>query len=375
MLQKSFAALAVVTPIFCSAAFAEPAAVTQKPFGTLKNGQNVTLYTLTNSRGARMEVLNYGGIVRSLRVRDSRGRFDDVVLGFDTVGEYVKSSPYFGCITGRYANRIAKGRFSLDGKTYKLATNNGPNHLHGGVEGFDKRIWSVRPLATNNGSALELRLTSPDGDQGFPGNLAMRVVYTLNNQNQFRVDYSATTDKPTLCNLTQHSYFNLAGGRAKSILEHRIQINANRYTPIDATSIPFGNLAPVAGTPFDFRRARTVGARIGANNLQLKNGAGYDHNFVLNGLNGVLKRAARLEDPISGRVMTVFTTEPGLQFYSGNFLDGFKGKGGRVYARRSGLALEAQKFPDSPNRPNFPSSVLRPGQSYRQTTIYAFSAR
>lgn len=375
MIAKTLVALAVFAPIGTSLALAAPATVTQKAFGTLADGQKVTLFTLTNSKGTRAEVMNYGGIVRSLSVRDRRGRFDDVVLGFDTVEEYVKSSPYFGCITGRYANRIAKGRFTLDGKEYQLATNNGPNHLHGGKQGFDKRIWSVRPLPTSNGSALELRLTSPNGDQGYPGNLRMRVVYTLNNQNQFRVDYTAVTDAPTLCNLTQHSYFNLAGARSGTILNHRVQINANRFVPIDKTSIPLGNLARVAGTPFDFRTTKRLGARIGAKNVQLQNGQGYDHNFVLNGPNGVLKRAVRVEEPLSGRVMTVSTTEPGMQLYSGNFLDGLEGKGGRAYQRRSGFALEAQKYPDSPNHPSFPTSELCPGQVYRQTTIYAFSTR
>lgn len=375
MFAKTLVALTAVTALTGASAFAAPASVSQKAFGTLKDGQKVTLFTLTNAKGARAEIMNYGAIVRTLSVRDRRGRFDDVVLGFDTLDEYVKSNPYFGCIAGRYANRIAKGRFSLDGKTYKLATNNGPNHLHGGIVGFDKRVWSAHPVATGNGAALEMRLLSADGDQGYPGNLDLRVLYTLNNQNQLRVDYRATTDAPTLCNPTQHSYFNLSGGRAKTILQHKMQINANRFVPIDNTSIPTGGLAKVAGTPFDFRRSHVIGARINAKTTQIKNGSGYDHNFVLNGANGVLKRAARVEDPLSGRVLTVFTTEPGLQFYAGNFLKDLPGKGGRVYPYRGGFALEAQKYPDSPNHPNFPSSVLRPNQTYRQTTIYAFSAR
>ncbi len=354
--------------------------VAQKPFGTLKDGQKVTQWTLTNSLGTKAEVLDYGGIIRTLSVRDRNGKFADVVLGFDTLDEYVKDSPYFGALVGRYANRIAKGRFTLDGKTYKLATNNGVNHLHGGVVGFDKRVWRARPVPTNNGTALELRLTSPGGDQGYPGTLSVRVLYTLNNQNQLRVDYSAVTSAPTLCNLTQHSYFNLTGvdsgaPRAATILSHRLQFNANRYLPIDKTSIPLGNIAPVAGTPFDFRTPYRIGARIGANNLQLKNGAGYDHNFVLGGKQGVLRRAARVTEPTSGRVLTVYTTEPGMQLYTGNFLSELPGKGGQIYPKRSAFALEAQKYPDSPNHPSFPTSVLRPGQTYRQTTIYAFSTR
>ncbi len=375
MISKTFAALALVTSLSLSNANAAPSTISQKPFGTLKNGQKVTLFTLTNAKGTRAEIMNYGGIIKSLAVRDRAGKLGDVVLGFDTLDQYVRENPYFGCLVGRYANRIAKGRFSLDGKTYKLATNNGPNHLHGGNVAFDKRVWRARPFKTRNGPALELRLFSPAGEEGFPGNLNTRVLYTLDNSDQLRVDYRAVTDAPTLCNLTQHSYFNLAGPGNGTILYHDMRLNADRFVPIDKTSIPLGNLAKVAGTPFDFRRSLPIGARINSQNGQIQNGGGYDHNYVVNGKNGALKLAARVEEPISGRVLTVSTTEPGLQFYSGNFLKDVKGKNGKIYPYRGGFALEAQKFPDSPNQPQFPTSVLRPGQTYRQTTIYAFSTR
>ncbi|PQV63711.1 aldose 1-epimerase [Abditibacterium utsteinense] len=378
MNAKNFAALGALTPLFyfvAAPASAAPSTISQKAFGTLKNGQKITLFTLTNSQGARAEIMNYGAIIRSLSVRDRAGKFGDVVLGFDTLDQYVKGDAYFGTVAGRYANRIAKGRFTLDGKTYKLATNNGPNHLHGGKVGFDRRVWRAMPFKTKSGPALELRLFSPAGEEGYPGNVHTRVIYTLDNTNQLRVDYRATTDAPTLFNPTQHSYFNLGGAGNGTILYHNLMLNANRYTPIDKTSIPLGNLPRVAGTPFDFRRSLPIGARINQNNQQLKNGAGYDHNFVLNGKNGVMKLAARVEEPVSGRVLTVSTTEPGLQLYTGNFLKDVKGKGGKIYPYRGGFALEAQKFPDSPNHPKFPTSVLRPGQSYRQTTIYAFSTR
>ncbi len=375
---KNLVALGALMPIFAlsaAPASAAPSTITQKAFGTLKNGQKVTLFTLTNAQGMRAEIMNYGAIIRTLSVRDRNGKFGDVVLGFDTLGQYVKESPYFGTVAGRYANRIAKGRFTLDGKTYKLATNNGVNHLHGGVVGFDKRVWRARPFRTKNGPAIEMRLFSPAGEEGYPGSVNLRVIYTLDNANRLIVNYRAMTDAPTIFNPTQHSYFNLGGQGNGTILYHDLMLNANRFTPIDATSIPTGKLAPVAGTPFDFRRSLPIGARINSGGEQLKNGGGYDHNFVLNGTNGVLKFAARVEEPVSGRVLTVSTTEPGLQLYTGNFLKDLKGKGGKIYPYRGGFALEAQKFPDSPNNPQFPTSVLRPGQVYRQTTIYAFSTR
>ena len=354
---------------------AAPARVTQKPFGTLADGGKATLFTLTNSRGMRVEITNYGGIVTSIYTPDKRGKLADIALGFDTLDEYVKSSPYFGTIVGRYANRIAKGRFSIDGKSYKVATNNGPNHLHGGVRGFDKRIWNAKTSTLKNGVALDLTYFSPAGEEGYPGNLNARVRYTLDNRNQLHILYRAVTDAPTLYNPTHHSYFNLAGEGKGTILNHSLRLYARRYTPIDATSIPFGNLAPVAGTPFDFRMPHTIGERINVQNTQLKNGQGYDHNFVLNGKMGTLRMAARVSEPNSGRVMTVQTTEPGIQLYTGNFLDNLKGKGGKTYLRRGGFCLETQHYPDSPNQPSFPTTILRPGQTYRQNTIYRFSAR
>ena len=354
---------------------AMPAAITQAPFGTMSDGQVATLYTLRNARGGQVQITNYGGIVTALRVPDKNGVRGDVVLGFDTLPQYAAKSPYFGALVGRYANRIAKGRFALDGKSYKLATNNGANHLHGGVRGFDKQLWHAKTLMLPGGPALDLTLFSPSGQEGYPGNLNVRVRYTWENDNALRIDYRAVTDKATVVNLTHHTYFNLRGAGLGTILDHQVRLNADRYTPIDSTSIPFGDLAPVAGTPFDFRTFHAIGERIGADNTQIKNGAGYDHNYVLNGKAGQLRRAATVYEATSGREMRVYTTEPGVQLYTGNFLDGLNGKYGRVYPRRSGFCLETQNFPDAPNHANFPSATLRPGQTYKQTTIYRFSTR
>ncbi|MDF2440500.1 MAG: aldose 1-epimerase [Abditibacteriota bacterium] len=356
-------------------AHAAQSRITKSSFGRTASGQNVDLYTLTNSNGAQAKITNYGGIVVSLMVPDQRGLMGDVVLGFDTLNEYVKSNPYFGALIGRFGNRIAKGRFTLNGKTYKLATNNGPNHLHGGAVGFDKKVWKALPVRRNNGVALELRLFSPNGEEGYPGNLNTRVLYTLTNRNELRIDYSAVSDQATVINLTHHTYFNLSGHGNGTILNHRLMINANRFTPTDATSIPTGELRSVAGTPFDFRRMTAIGARINANDQQIKFGQGYDHNYVINGRRGTLRLASRVEEPVSGRIMTVHTTEPGMQLYTGNFLSNVKGKGGKTYVRRGAFCLETQNFPDAPNKLNFPSSVLRPGQVYRQTTVYRFLTR
>ena len=373
--MKTIASLPTIAvlALASSTVWAAPVSISQTSFGTLPNGAKATLYTLTNSRGASAQITNYGATVTSLRVPDRRGRLGDVILGFDSLAGYLKDDSYQGTIAGRYANRIAKGRFTLDGKTYTLATNNGPNHLHGGNVGFNQKLWTARPLKLASGPALELRYYSRSGEEGYPGNLQTRVLYTLTNRNELRIDYRAVTDAPTIVNPTHHSYFNLAG--SGPILNHRLRINANRFTPIDTTSIPFGELRRVAGTPFDFRRLTPIGARINAKNEQIKNGAGYDHNFVLNHRSGVLGTAARVEEPTSGRVMTVLTTEPGLQFYSGNFLSGVVGKNGRKLNYRNGFCLEAQHFPDSPNQPSFPSTVLRPGQTYTQTTIYRFAVK
>jgi aldose 1-epimerase len=346
--------------------------VTRTSFGKTRDGRAVEIYTLTNAHGAEMRVITYGGIITSLKVPDRAGHFDDIVLGFDTLDGYLKDPPYFGAIVGRYGNRIAKGQFTLDGKTYKLATNNGPNHLHGGVKGFDKVLWNAVPGDTADGVSVTLTRTSPDGEEGYPGNLQATVRYTLTDKNELAIDYRATTDKATPVNLTQHSYFNLAADSG-DILGHELTIHGSRYTPVDDTLIPTGELAPVQGTPFDFQQAAAIGARIGADNVQLKNGRGYDHNWVLNRTGAGLQPAARLVDPKSGRTLEVATTEPGLQFYSGNFLDGsITGKGGRVYKHRTGLCLETQHFPDSPNHPSFPSAILQPGQTYSSKTVFTF---
>jgi aldose 1-epimerase len=347
--------------------------LTKEAFGKTADGKAVELYTLTNPR-AQVKIMTYGGIIVSLRVPDRDGKLGDVVLGYNNLDGYLKSSPYFGSITGRYANRIAKGKFSLNGRDYTLAKNNDENHLHGGLKGFDKVVWEAKELKVKNGVGVALSYLSKDGEEGYPGNLAVTVAYTLTDDNGLRIDYTATTDKPTVVNLTNHSYFNLAG--VGSILDHQIMINADRFTPVDATLIPTGELRSVKGTPMDFTKPAAIGARINQDDEQLKLGRGYDHNFVLNGGDGKLKLAARVFEPTSGRVLEVYTTEPGVQFYTGNFLDGsITGKGGQVYQQRYGFCLESQHFPDSPNQPKFPSTVLKPGQKYTSTTIYKFLTR
>jgi aldose 1-epimerase len=351
------------------------ARITRAPFGTLPTGEQVQAFTLTNARGLEMRVLDYGGIIFSLRTPDRTGNLGDIVLGFDDLQGYVKSSPYFGAITGRYANRIAKGRFTLDGTTYKLAVNNGPNALHGGLKGFDKVVWQAEPSADSTAVRLVLRYTSADGEEGYPGTLRTTVTYTLSDNNQLAVDYEATTDKPTPLNLTQHTYFNLAGEGSGTVLDHVVTIDADRYVPIDSTSIPTGDLPSVGGTPFDFRKPMPIGARIDQPDQQLKNGNGYDHTFVLNRPQGSsgLVHAAHVTEPISGRTLDVSTTEPGVQFYTGNFLDGkVVGKNGHAYPRRGGFCLETHHFPDSPNQPQFPSTILRPGETYRSRTVFTF---
>lgn len=344
-------------------------------FGTLPTGDDVIEYQLENRNGMRVSILNYGGIIQSIWVPDRNGELGDVALGFDELEAYLAKSPYFGCIIGRYANRIAKGKFTLDGKTYKLKPNSGANHSHGGDKGFDKRVWSAAFAENKYGQAVVLTYTSADGDQGYPGALSMKVTYTLTDNNDLRIDYQATTSKPTILNLTNHTYFNLSGAGQGTIIDHLLTLNADRFTPTDATNIPTGELRPVAGTPFDFRQATAIGQRIGMANEQLKIGQGYDHNYILkDSRNGKLEaKIARVIDPKSGRVLEVSTTEPGLQFYTGNHLDGMEGKYGLRYVRRGAFCLEAQTFPDSPNQTSFPSPILRPGETYQQTTIYHFS--
>lgn len=382
-----FAASASCAPAVQSATSAQPAvqatsaSVTEAPFGTTPHGEAARVYTLRNTRGMEMRVTNYGAIILSLTAPDRNGRFADVVLGFDLLGgytspAYLKSGPYFGALIGRYGNRIANGRFTLDGETYTLAKNNGPNSLHGGLQGFDKQLWNAEPFENSDGAGVVLRRTSPNGEEGYPGALSAQVTYTLTNADELVIDYQATTDNATPVNLTQHSYFNLGGGG--DILGHQVMINADRFTPVDSTLIPTGQLPSVSGTPFDFRNATTIGARIDQDDRQLVYGKGYDHNFVLDkgGNPDSLTLAARVYEPTSGRVMEVYTTEPGLQFYSGNFLDGtLTGKNGVVYKHRYGFAMETQHFPDSPNQPNFPSTVLRAGETYHSRTIYRFTAR
>jgi len=342
--------------------------VTRSSFGTV-SGQNVEMFTLRNAHGVEVKATSYGAIITSIVTPDRNGRPGDIVLGFDTIEGYLKDSPYFGAVVGRYGNRIAKGRFTLDGHTYALATNNGPNHLHGGLKGFDKVVWKAELLQGRTGVAFS-RL-SPDGEEGYPGNLDVRIAYELTDRNELVIDYHATSDKATPVNLTQHSYFNLAG--EGDILGHQLMIAADRYTPVDTTLIPTGDLAPVEGTPFDFRTATAIGARIDQANEQLKNGGGYDHNWVLTRNAAGRQLAARVVEPKTGRTLEVSTTEPGVQFYSGNFLDGkVVGKGGRAYQRRSGLCLETQHFPDSPNQPKFPSTILRPGGAYESQTVFTF---
>jgi aldose 1-epimerase len=350
------------------------ATITKTSFGKTSAGENVDLYTLRNVNGVEAKITNYGGIVVSLKVPDRNGKFDDVVLGFKDFEGYLKNDPYFGALIGRYGNRIAKGRFTLNGVEYKLAVNNGENHLHGGIKGFDKVVWTGSESKTKAGPAVVLTYLSKDGEEGYPGNLQVRVVYTLTNNNELKIDYSATTDKDTVINLTHHSYFNLAGEGNGDILNHLLTINANRFVPTDAGSIPTGELRSVAGTPFDFLKPTAIGARINQDDEQLKLGNGYDHTFVINGRPGTLRLAATASEPASGRVMQVWTTEPGVQFYTGNFLNGTQtGKSGKVYQRRFGFCLETQHFPDSPNHPSFPTTTLKKGATYKSTTIYKFS--
>ena len=347
----------------------------RSPFGRLPDGRAVEQFTLTNAHGIEVRVITYGGIITTIRTPDRSGQLDDIVLGFDSLAGYLKNVPYFGAIVGRYANRIANGQFSLDGTAYRLARNNGPNTLHGGVRGFDKVVWTGEPFETDSGVGVTLRYISKDGEEGFPGTLITRLTYTLTPRDELVVDYEATTDKATPLNLSQHTYWNLHGTTGGTILDHVLTLDASAFTPVDSAVIPTGEIAPVAGTPLDFRTATRIGDRIGQDNEQLRFGRGYDHNWVLDRPGGSgLVHAARVLEPESGRTLDISTTEPGVQFYSGNFLDGtIKGKGGRVYAYRSGLCLETQHFPDSPNHANFPSTILRSGATYRSRTVFRFS--
>jgi len=350
--------------------------VNKQGFGRTEDGTMVELYVLSNDNGMEAAIATYGGILVRLSTPDRNGRPADIVLGFDTLDGYLKGHPYFGSIVGRYGNRIARGRFTLNGIEYKLATNNGQNHLHGGLKGFDKAVWEAREVSGPGGEGVELSHFSKDGDEGYPGNLSVKVTYTLNDRNELAIDYLATTDRDTVVNLTNHTYFNLAGQGEGDILAHELMLLASRFTPVDKGLIPTGELRSVKGTPFDFTKPAPIGARIGQDDEQLQFGSGYDHNFVLDHAGGALAKAAEVREPKTGRVVEVWTTEPGVQFYSGNFLDGsLTGKGGKVYRKRYGFCLETQHFPDSPNRPEFPSVVLKAGGVFRTKTVWKFSAR
>jgi aldose 1-epimerase len=354
----------------------EGSRITKEPFGTTADGTGVDLYTLTNANGCEAKITNYGGIVVALHVPDREGNLSDVVPGFDSFEPYLGDHPYFGALIGRYGNRIGKARFTLDGVEYELAANNGENHLHGGLRGYDKVVWTAESIEDTDGPVLKLEYLSPDMEEGYPGNLSIEVLYRLTDDNGLRIDYRATTDKKTVLNLTHHSYFNLKDAGASDILGHEMMIAADRFTVVDEDVIPTGELRNVEGTPMDFREPVAIGARIDQDDEQLKFGGGYDHNWVLNNQDGSLALAARVHEPTTGRIMEVYTTEPGVQFYTGNFLDGSQvGKGNVRYEHRSGFCLETQHYPDSPNKPEFPSTVLEPGEVYTQTTIYRFSTK
>jgi aldose 1-epimerase len=353
---------------------AKQPALARGAFGTLADGSPVELFTLTNASGMEVRLINFGGIVTAIKVPDRQGKPADVVLGYDSIEGYTQNPAYLGATVGRYANRIGKAQFTLDGKTYTLAANNNGNSLHGGTKGFDKALWHAEPFEKSGTVGVVLSHVSPDGDEGYPGTLSVRVTFTLTSANELSLDYSATTDKPTVLNLTHHDYFNLAGEGSGDALGHLVTIDADRYAPVDGNMLPLGTFADVAGTPFDFRKPMTIGARIGAQDRQLEIGAGYDHSFVVRHKGSDLARAARVEEPKSGRVLEVRTTEPAVQFYSANYLE-VTGKSGHTYGKRHAFCLETQHFPDSPNKPSLPSTVLRPGQTFHSRTVYAFSTK
>jgi aldose 1-epimerase len=382
MIVSGSVAIAVIISILLGVVLplsAHPPAIHKQPFGKTADGQAADLYILTNSKGMEVAITNYGATVVTLKVPDRNGKIGDVVLGFDTAGEYESGKSFFGGTIGRYGNRIANGQFTLDGKTYTLPKNDGNNTLHGGILGFNKRFWTAKEVSSKKELGLEFSYLSKDGEEGFPGNLKVKVVFRVpNDKNELRIDYSAETDKETVVNLTNHSYFNLAGEGTGDILSHDLTLYASKFTPVDATLIPNGELRAVKGTPFDFTQSFPIGGRINDANEQIKFGKGYDHNWVLDeaGHASALRLAATVAEPKSGRVLEVMTTEPGIQFYSGNFLDGtVHGKGQKAYQYRSGFCLETQHFPDSPNHANFPSTTLQPGKKYETTTIFRFSAK
>jgi aldose 1-epimerase len=381
LLLLATAGLALASVVGCTSMSKSTGSITHESFGKTPDGTPVEIYTLRNSHGAEARIMTYGGIVQSLRMPDKNGKFADVVLGFDTLDgytrpSYVKACPYFGALIGRYGNRIGGAKFTLEGQTYTLAANNGANTLHGGLKGFDKVVWTAKPLATPYGPVLILTYISKDGEEGFPGNLVVSATYSLTEDNALKLEYSATTDRPTVVNLTQHSYFNLAGQGNGDILGHLVYINSDQTTPVDAGLITTGEFKSVDGTPFDFRTPTAIGARINDPDTILQYGPGYDHNWVINKPLGQYGLMARVTEPVSGRVLEVFSDEPGLQFYAGNFLDGtLTGKGGSVYQRHTGFAMEPQHYPDSPNKANFPSVELKPGEAYHNTIVYKFSVQ
>lgn len=374
--QKASAILAIALSLGVAMSAAAGTHVETEPWGTTPGGEEVQLFTLSRSGAPTVKVASYGAYIVSILAPDREGRTADVVLGYADLAGYLGDGASMGPIVGRYANRIGKGRFTLDGKAYTLATNNGPNHLHGGIEGFSKKVWKARVVTGADGDAVELTYVSPDGEEGYPGTLTTVVVYSLAADGGLRIDYTATTDARTVLNLTNHAYFNLAGEGTGDVLGHELQLEADVFTVVDETLIPTGEVRPVEGTPLDFREATAIGDRIDSSHPQIEIGGGYDHNFVLRGDPGTLRPAATVVEPGSGRVLEVLTTEPGVQLYTGNFLDGsIQGKSGRPYGKRSGFCLETQHYPDSPNRPEFPSVVLAPGERYNQTTVFRFSTR
>ncbi len=342
-------------------------------FGAMPDGRTVWLFTLTNAKGIKAKVMSYGATLTALEAPDREGKSADVTLGFDNLPDYLAKNRFFGSIAGRYANRIANGTFTLDGKIYQLAVNSKPNHIHGGVKGFDKQVWNAEPFEREHEAGVTFTYFSRDGEEGYPGNLKATVIYTLNNLNELSIQYYAETDKPTPVNLTNHAYFNLAGQGNGDVLNHFVMINADRFTPVNENLIPTGELRAVQNTPLDFTRPVRIGERIEDSSQQMQFGKGYDHNFVLNSQDGSLALAARVSEPSSGRVMEVYTTQPGVQLYTGNFLDGVAGKEGKAYQRRYGFCLETQHYPNSPNQPNFPSAILKPGEKYDQKTVFKFS--
>lgn len=359
----------------CTLGCSSTGGIMQQPYGTLEDGRTATLYTLTNANGLTAKVTDFGAILVSLEVPDRDGKLGDITMGYDTLEGWVQDTSYMGATVGRYGNRIDEGKFTLDGQTYQLAINNDPNHLHGGAVGFNKKLWQATPITTEKGPGVEFVYVSPDMEEGYPGELTARVTYVLTDDDELRISFTATTTKPTVLNLVHHSYWNLTADPSQTILGHELTLNADGYVPVDETLIPVGEIAPVKGTPLDFTKPHVIGQRIDAEHEQLKRGGGYDHCWAINGEVGKTRLAATLHEPTSGRVMRVYTDQPGIQFYNGNFMDGTVGKGGIAMNYRSGLCLETQVHPDSPNQPSLSNAVLRPGQVYQHHMVHEFSTK